>query len=94
MLGVPIIGWMRFFAYGSAAGLLLCLVPVKPFLALGLYLLFVGLAGMVHVAVFARTYLPWTWRRWLVRGRDAWRAWLRVIRATSPENRQAHPAPR
>ena len=69
MLGLPIISWMRFFVFGSIAGLLLCFMPLLPVSMLGVLVVILGLAGVLVTAVYTRSFLPWTWRRWLVRAR-------------------------
>jgi hypothetical protein len=73
MLGLPINSWVRFFVYGSVAGFLLWFLPIKPIAQLGFLVMLLGLAGVAVVAIYARTFLPWTWRRWLVMSR--YRLW-------------------
>ncbi len=69
MLGLPVIEWARFFACAFGAGVLLFLIPYGPMSIIAVFEMAAAAAGLVLVAIYARCYEPWAWRRLLVRAR-------------------------
>jgi hypothetical protein len=65
MLGLPLVEWMRFFACSFAVGLLLLLIPYGPMSIVAVFEMVAAAAGLVVVAIYARSYEPWVWQRWL-----------------------------
>ena len=64
MLGLPVMSWMRFFAFGFAAGLALFSIRFGPIPLLALIVMAMGLCGMLLVTIYTRYYAPREWRRW------------------------------
>ena len=83
MLGLPVMGWLRFFAGGFVAGTLMLLVPFKPIPAIGVFEMTVAAAGLLVVVAYARCYAPWPLRR--LRARDPTR------HASAPPHRTGLP---
>ena len=81
MLGLPVTGWLRFFAGGFVAGILLLLVPIKPIPAIGVFEITVAAAGLLVVVAYARSYAPWALRRLRARTRRGARALSRTARS-------------
>ena len=77
MLGLPVSGWLRFFAGAFAAGSVLLLLPFKPMGLLAAFVMGAAAAGLATVALYARSYDPRSWRRLGVRARRRLRAWQR-----------------
>jgi hypothetical protein len=83
MLGLPVIEWARFFACAFGAGVLLFLIPYGPMSIIAAFEMAAAAAGLVTVAIYARCYEPWAWRRLLVRARRLRHAAARALRAGS-----------
>lgn len=77
MLGLPLGSWMRFFLLAFLAGLLLAFVRFEPIVALAAAEMTLAFVGLGLVALYARSYAPRVWRRWLVSARRARRALAR-----------------
>ncbi len=77
MLGVPLIEWMRFFACGFVAGLLLFAIPYGPMSIVAVFEMVAAAAGLLVVAIYARSFEPWAWRRLIVQARRFRRALAR-----------------
>src|SRR5438477_8281238 len=75
MLGLPTISWMRFFAFGFAAGVFLSFVPYLPMAVLGRIDAVAAFLGMILVSIYMRSYEPFVWRRLLARIRQ-WHHWI------------------
>ncbi len=75
MLGVPAKGWLWFFGGAFAAAALLLLLPFKPIGMLALFVMAAAAAGFALVAIYLRSYAPWSWRRLHVGPRRRFRAW-------------------
>lgn len=69
MLGLPIGGWLCFFASGLVAGALLLFVPFKPMPFLAVFVMVAAGAGILIVAVYAWLYARPSWLRMAVRAR-------------------------
>jgi hypothetical protein len=82
MLGLPVIEWVRFFACAFGAGVLLFLIPYGPMSIIAVFEMAAAAAGLVLVAIYARCYEPWAWRRLLVQTRRLRYAVAHVLRAT------------
>ena len=67
MLGLTLTSWMRFFAFGLIAGVLLSFVRYEPISILGRVDTIAAFCGLVLVTIYMRSYKPWTWRRLIVR---------------------------
>src|SRR5512144_1276251 len=78
MLGLPLKGWLRFFVGAFAAAASLLLLPFKPMGILALFVMAASVAGAATVAIYMRSYEPWSWRRLWVRPRLRLRAWRRA----------------
>ncbi len=81
MLGLPVTGWLRFFAGGFAAGALLLLVPIKPLPAIGVFEMVTAAAGFAMVLTYTRRYAPGSWQRLRVHARRTGRALARIARS-------------
>ena len=77
MLGLPVTAWLRFFSVAFAAGACLLLLPFKPMGFLAAFVMAAAAAGLAVVALYLRSYDPWSWRRLAVRPRRRLRAWRR-----------------
>ena len=86
MLGLPVIAWARFFACAFGAGVLLLLIPYGPMSIIAVLEMAVAAAGLVLVAIYARCYEPWAWRRLRVRARRLRHAVRHLLR-TAPSRR-------
>ncbi len=79
MLGVPLIEWMRFFACGFVGGFLLFLIPYGPMSIVAVFEMVAAAAGLLVVAIYARSFEPLAWRRLIVRARRYRRALARFL---------------
>lgn len=77
MLGLPVRAWLFFFSGAFAAGACLLLLPFKPMGFLAAFVMAAAAAGLALVALYLRSYDPWSWRRLAVRPRRRLRAWRR-----------------
>lgn len=68
---------MCFFSGAFAAGACLLLLPFKPMGFLAAFVMAAAAAGLALVALYLRSYDPWSWRRLAVRPRRRLRAWRR-----------------
>src|SRR3954468_23443763 len=67
MLGFAITSWMRFFAFGLVAGLMLSFVSFDPIAFLGKIDAVAAFLGLVLTTMYARSYEPVVWRRLVTR---------------------------
>ena len=92
MLGMPVEGWLRFFACGLAAGaLVLFAVPAPPVTFLAAFVMGASCAGLLFVAVYARLYAPYRSMRVGVRLRRFSRSWHRWRDLARRRARVVHP---
>lgn|SRR5512143_3496713 len=77
MLGLPVRAWLCFFSGAFAAGACLLLLPFKPMGFLAGFVMAAAAAGLALVALYLRSYDPWSWRRLAVRARRRLRPWRR-----------------
>ena len=58
MLGLTLTSWMRFFAFGLIAGVLLSFVRYEPISILGRVDTIAAFCGLVLVTIYMRSYKP------------------------------------